>query len=59
MSGLSFLLNRCYDLQRPVQRKFPVSMTWRSSVEKAARTSFRKRLSQVGSEQRGERAIEE
>jgi LacI family transcriptional regulator len=34
MNGLSFLLNRCYDMGRPVKRQLPVSMTWRSSVTK-------------------------
>ena len=34
MNGLSYLLNSCYDLDRPVQRQFPVSVTWRSSVAK-------------------------
>jgi LacI family transcriptional regulator len=45
LNGLSFLLNRCYDLDRPVERKFTVSLTWRSSLEKAARHSFRARRS--------------
>ncbi len=42
LSGLNFLLNRCYDLGRPVERQFAVSMTWRSSVEKPARASAKK-----------------
>ena len=42
LNGLNFLLNRCYDLGRPVERLYPVSMTWRSSVEKPARASAKK-----------------
>ena len=42
LNGLNFLLNRCYDLGRPVERQFAVSMTWRSSVEKPARASAKK-----------------
>ena len=38
MNGLNFLLNRCYDMHRPVQRQFPVGMTWRSSVSKARKS---------------------
>lgn len=34
LSALSWLLNHCYDGSRPVKRKFPVSMAWRSSVAK-------------------------
>ncbi len=37
MNGLNELLNRCYDLGRPVTRQFAVGMTWRSSVEKVVR----------------------
>jgi LacI family transcriptional regulator len=37
VSGLSFLLNRCYEMQRPVARRFPVRVTWRSSLEKPAK----------------------
>jgi LacI family transcriptional regulator len=34
-SGLSALLNRCYGMQRPVARSFPVGVTLRASVAKA------------------------
>ncbi|MDB5755151.1 MAG: LacI family transcriptional regulator [Massilia sp.] len=34
-NGLSALLNRCYDLKRPVTRTFPVSVTLRASLAKA------------------------
>jgi LacI family transcriptional regulator len=34
-NGLSALLNRCYDLKRPVLRTFPVSVTLRASLAKA------------------------
>ncbi len=33
-NGLSYLLNRCYDMELPVERAYPVGMTWRSSLEK-------------------------
>ncbi|MCA1245540.1 LacI family DNA-binding transcriptional regulator [Massilia sp. MS-15] len=35
LNGLNALLNRCYDLQRPVTRTFPVSVTLRASLGKA------------------------
>jgi LacI family transcriptional regulator len=31
-NGLNALLNSCYDLQRPVTRDYPVSMTLRASL---------------------------
>ncbi|MFL6672293.1 MAG: LacI family DNA-binding transcriptional regulator [Massilia sp.] len=34
-NGVNALLNRCYDLKRPVERAFPVSVTLRASVAKA------------------------
>ena len=34
-NGLSFLLNRCYGLERPVVREFPVGVTMRASVAQA------------------------
>jgi LacI family transcriptional regulator len=34
-SGVSDLLNRCYELQRPVTRNFPVSVTLRASLARA------------------------
>jgi LacI family transcriptional regulator len=34
-NGVSDLLNRCYDLQRPVTRSYPVTMTLRASLAKA------------------------
>jgi LacI family transcriptional regulator len=33
-NGLSFLLNCCYGLERPVVRQFPVSVTMRASLSK-------------------------
>jgi LacI family transcriptional regulator len=35
LNGLNALLNRCYDLHRPVSRTFPVSVTLRASLAKA------------------------
>lgn len=37
INGLNYLLNLCYDMNRPVIRQFKVGMTWRSSVEKVAK----------------------
>jgi LacI family transcriptional regulator len=34
-NGLNALLNRCYDLKRPVAQVFPVSVTLRASLAKA------------------------
>jgi LacI family transcriptional regulator len=34
-NGVSDLLNRCYDLQRPVTRNYPVTMTLRASLARA------------------------
>lgn len=34
LSALNWLLNQCYGGTRPVKRKLPVSMSWRSSVVK-------------------------
>lgn len=34
-NGLNALLNRCYDLKRPVARDFPVTVTLRASLAKA------------------------
>ena len=34
-NGVSDLLNRCYDLQRPVTRNYPVSLTLRASLARA------------------------
>jgi LacI family transcriptional regulator len=36
LNGLNELLNRCYDLERPVARDFPVEVTLRASLTKAA-----------------------
>ena len=36
VSGLNCLLNRCYDSLLPVQREFPINVTWRASVAVAA-----------------------
>ena len=35
LNGLNALLNRCYDLGRPVTRDFPVSITFRASLTKS------------------------
>ncbi len=35
LNGLNALLNRCYDLKRPVTREFPISVTLRASLAKA------------------------
>jgi len=48
LNGLNALLNRCYDLHRPVTRTFPVSVTLRASLAKvpaksAAATRSRKK----------------
>lgn len=32
LNGLRWLLNQCYGETQPVQRKFPVSVTWRASL---------------------------
>lgn len=36
LNGLNELLNRCYDLGRPVLRNFPVGVTLRASLARAA-----------------------
>jgi LacI family transcriptional regulator len=33
-SAVRKLLNMCYDLKRPVKRKFPISLTTRGSLSK-------------------------
>jgi LacI family transcriptional regulator len=38
LNGLNALLNRCYDLHRPVSRTFPVSVTLRASLAQAPKT---------------------
>ncbi|HEY5801180.1 MAG TPA: LacI family DNA-binding transcriptional regulator [Burkholderiaceae bacterium] len=38
LNGLNALLNNCYDLKREVAREFPVSVTVRASLAKAAST---------------------
>jgi LacI family transcriptional regulator len=35
LAGLNALLNRCYGLEREVERDFPISVTQRASVAKA------------------------
>ena len=35
-NGINALLNRCYDLKRPVTRSFPVGVTMRASLAKVA-----------------------
>ncbi|MFP5392835.1 MAG: substrate-binding domain-containing protein, partial [Gammaproteobacteria bacterium] len=42
LGGLNELLNRCYDLKRPVARDFTVSVTARSSVGKPAQAEWRR-----------------
>ena len=42
LNGLNMLLNRCYDLQRPVSRTFPVSVTLRASLAQAPATRKKK-----------------
>jgi len=37
-NGINALLNRCYDLKRPVTRSFPVGVTMRASLAKVAGT---------------------
>jgi len=32
VAGVHCLLNRCYDAGLPVERDFPVGVTWRASV---------------------------
>jgi len=34
-NGINALLNRCYDMRRPVTREFPVSVTLRASLAQA------------------------
>jgi LacI family transcriptional regulator len=43
LNGINALLNRCYDLQRPVSRTFPVSVTLRASLAKLPTTTSRSR----------------
>jgi LacI family transcriptional regulator len=38
-NGLNALLNRCYGLERPVQRDFPVTVTLRASLAKAPKAA--------------------
>jgi LacI family transcriptional regulator len=39
LNGLNALLNRCYDLHRPVSRTFPVSVTLRASLAKVPKAA--------------------
>ena len=32
LAGLNWLLNRCYDMALPVERRFDITVTWRASV---------------------------
>ena len=43
LNGLNALLNRCYDLHRPVSRSFPVSVTLRASLAKLPAARSRKK----------------
>ena len=36
MNGLNYLLNRCYDLKRPVEREYRIHVAQRASVAPAA-----------------------
>ena len=36
LGGINALLNRCYDLKRPVARTFPVGVTMRASLARVA-----------------------
>lgn len=42
INGLNWLRNRVYGMQLPVERDYPVSVTWRSSVTDAAEPAVRK-----------------
>ncbi|MGH8853218.1 MAG: LacI family DNA-binding transcriptional regulator [Telluria sp.] len=42
LNGLNALLNRCYDLHRPVSRTFPVSVTLRASLAQAPAATGRR-----------------
>ena len=35
LNGVRWLLNQCYDTDKPVKRKFTASVTWRASVARA------------------------
>lgn len=37
VNGLNWLRNRLYDMSLPIARKFPITVTWRSSVAKRGR----------------------
>ncbi|UVW28939.1 LacI family DNA-binding transcriptional regulator [Massilia sp. H6] len=43
LNGVNALLNRCYDLQRPVARSFPVSVTERASLATLAGAKTKKK----------------
>jgi LacI family transcriptional regulator len=32
LNGLNFLLNRCYEMARPVERNYAITVTQRASV---------------------------
>lgn len=38
LSSVRFLLNRCYGLALPVEREFPVGLTWRASLAPVTRS---------------------
>ena len=42
LNGLNALLNRCYDLDRPVERSYPTTVTLRASLAKAGAAVKRK-----------------
>lgn len=42
LNGLRWLLNQCYGESLPVQRKFPVSVTWRASLVQASGAALRR-----------------
>ncbi|MFA9218815.1 MAG: substrate-binding domain-containing protein, partial [Sphingomonadaceae bacterium] len=37
MNGLNFLLDRCYDMERPVARQYPLTVTMRASLAALAK----------------------
>ena len=36
LNGVRWLLNQCYETNKPVKRKFAASVTWRASVARVA-----------------------
>ena len=48
LAGINALLNRCYDLGRPVARTFPVSVTMRASLARAAGSKAKPKAKREG-----------